>query len=275
MLSPLRSFARIFPGRNASAHSIIRTGIVGFTVSRARWLAAFAMALAMLLSLPAPAHAQVIEVLDARIEYQDGGYELEANFDFDLPPALEDALHKGISLYFLTEFQLTRPRWYWIDERPVNTSRSVRLSFHPLTRQYRISTGGLQLPFTRLRSALDFIQHVRGWRVFDRGTVRVGETYQAEVRMRLDLTQLPKPFQINAVNTREWNLTSEWRRFNYTASETPPPAPASTPAPAAPLPASPPATSELRASPFAQTVSSALSPSLLGPAAVPATPAQP
>ena len=152
------------------------------------------LALALLLWLPPAAQAQVIEATEARIEYQDGGFELAASFEFDLPPALEDALHKGISLYFVVDFELTRPRWYWFDDKPVNTSRSVRLSYQPLTRQYRISTGGLQLPFSRLKSALQFVQRVRGWRVFERNAVKPGESYHAQVRMRLDLSQLPKPF---------------------------------------------------------------------------------
>lgn len=220
--------------------------------------------------------AQVIEATEARIEYQDNGFELTASFDFDLPPAVEDALNKGISLYFMIEFQLSRPRWYWFDEKPVNTSRTIRLSYQPLTRQYRVSTGGLQLPFARLKSALQFIQRVHGWRVFDRGAVKPGESYHAEVRMKLDLSQLPKPFQINAVNTREWNLASDWRRFIYTVPtdlNAPPPAPPPAPVPVPALPASPAmpaspalpasapaAAAETRANPFAQTVSTALSP---------------
>ena len=208
----------------------------------ARRALALLLALAAVLWLPRAAQAQVIEATEARVEYQDGGFELAASFDFDLPPALEDALHKGISLYFAVDFQLSRSRWYWFDDKPVNTTRSVRLSYQPLTRQYRISTGGLQLPFTRLKSALQFIQRVRGWRVFERNAVKPGETYSAEVRMRLDLSQLPKPFQINAVNTRDWNLASDWRRFTYTvptdlsAPAAPPPQP---PAPPPALPASP------------------------------------
>lgn len=213
----------------------------------AHWALALMLAWAAALWLPRAALAQVIEATEARIEYQDGGFELAASFDFDLPPALEDALHKGISLYFAVDFQLSRSRWYWFDDKPVNTTRSVRLSYQPLTRQYRISTGGLQLPFTRLKSALQFIQRVRGWRVFERNAVKPGETYSAEVRMRLDLSQLPKPFQINAVNTRDWNLASDWRRFSYTvptdlnATPAPPPAP--------PPPAPPPALPALPASP--------------------------
>ncbi|SOZ13397.1 conserved hypothetical protein, PROLINE RICH; putative membrane anchored protein [Cupriavidus taiwanensis] len=208
----------------------------------ARWALALLLALAAALWLPRAAQAQVIEATEARVEYQDGGFELAASFDFDLPPALEDALHKGISLYFAVDFQLSRSRWYWFDDKPVNTTRSVRLSYQPLTRQYRISTGGLQLPFTRLKSALQFIQRVRGWRVFERNAVKPGETYNAEVRMRLDLSQLPKPFQINAVNTRDWNLASDWRRFTYTVPtdlSAPPAPPPQPPAPPPALPASP------------------------------------
>lgn len=256
-----------------------------------RWYLALVLALTTLLLQPPAVQAQVIEATEARIEYQDGGFELAANFDFDLPPALEEALHKGISLYFAVDFQLSRSRWYWFDEKPVNTTRSVRLSYQPLTRQYRVSTGGLQLPFMRLKSALQFIQRVRGWRVFERNAVKPGENYQAEVRMRLDLSQLPKPFQINAVNTRDWNLASDWRRFVYTvptdlnaappppppappppapAAPPPAPAPASPPLPTSPavpapasVPAAPAAANDARGTVFMQAVSTALSPTLL------------
>ncbi|WP_116320060.1 DUF4390 domain-containing protein [Cupriavidus sp. P-10] len=251
------------------------------------------LALALLLWLPPAAHAQVIEATEARIEYQDGGFDLAASFEFDLPPAPEEALHKGISLYFVVDFELTRPRWYWFDDKPVNTSRSVRLSYQPLTRQYRVSTGGLQLPFSRLKSALQFIQRVRGWRVFERNAVRLGESYHAQVRMRLDLSQLPKPFQINAVNTRDWNLASDWRRFTYTVPTDLNAAPAPVPVPAPAVPAPPPASPPLPASPavpapasapgapaaaaeprnavFVQTVSNALSPALLAQPALSAS----
>jgi hypothetical protein len=40
--------------------------------------------------------------------------------------------------------------------------------------------------------------------------------YQAAVRMRLDVSQLPKPFQITAFGSREWNLSSDWHRFAVT-----------------------------------------------------------
>ncbi|MBP0629855.1 DUF4390 domain-containing protein [Cupriavidus sp. AcVe19-1a] len=266
----------------------------GMTQLRTQLLARMrvVLMLALLLWLPPAANAQVIEATEARIEYQDGGFELAASFEFDLPPALEDALHKGISLYFAVDFELTRPRWYWFDDKPVNTSRSVRLSYQPLTRQYRISTGGLQLPFSRLKSALQFIQRVRGWRVFERNAIKPGESYHAQVRMRLDLSQLPKPFQINAVNTRDWNLASDWRRFVYTVPTdlnavptpvpvpaVPAPPPASPPLPAPPAvpavpasaPGAPAAAMDPRNTVFVQAASTALSPALLAQPALSAS----
>lgn len=278
MPSSLRLFVLRAPGR--AVRGWPAAPLAGTWGILRAWYAAALLLLALLIHVP-HAGAQLIETNDARIEFQDGGFELNTSFDFDLPPALEDALHKGISLYFVVDFQLSRARWYWFDEKPVNTTRSVRLSYQPLTRQYRVSTGGLQLPFNRLKGALQFIQQVRGWRVFERKDVKLGETYHAETRMRLDLSQLPKPFQVNAVNTREWNLSSEWKRFNYTvptnldAPPPPPPAPPPVAPPAPPaMPGSAPSAASAAAAdsraPFAQTVSNVLSPSqLVQPASQP------
>jgi hypothetical protein len=177
--------------------------------------------LALLLSLAAaePALADTIAVQRASLQADGSGWSIDARFDFDLNSSLEDAVNKGVPLYFTTDFNLSRPRWYWFDEEPVNVSQSIRLSFQPLTREYRVSTGGLQLGFSSLNEALDVIKHVTSWHVIDRNQVRPGETYNASVRMQLDIALMPKPFQIDAVNNRDWSLSSDWKRFNFTAAE--------------------------------------------------------
>jgi hypothetical protein len=177
--------------------------------------------LALLLSLAAaePALADTIAVQRASLQADGSGWSIDARFDFDLNSSLEDAVNKGVPLYFTTDFNLSRPRWYWFDEEPVNVSQSIRLSFQPLTREYRVSTGGLQLGFSSLNEALDVIKHVTSWHVIDRNQVRPGETYNASVRMQLDIALMPKPFQIDAVNNRDWNLASDWKRFTFTAAE--------------------------------------------------------
>ncbi|MBV8261961.1 MAG: DUF4390 domain-containing protein [Paraburkholderia sp.] len=167
----------------------------------------------------APARADSISVQRASLQADGNGWNLDARFDFELNGSLEDAVNKGIPLYFTTDFELTRARWYWFDEQPVSVSQSIRLSFQPLTREYRVSSGGLQLGFSTLAEALAVIKHVTSWHVIDRNDVRPGETYTASVRMQLDVALMPKPFQIDAVNNRDWNLASDWKRFNFTVTE--------------------------------------------------------
>jgi hypothetical protein len=177
------------------------------------------IALAVWLTAPGQARADSIAVQRASLQSDNNGWSLDARFDFELNSSLEDAVNRGIPLYFTTDFELSRPRWYWFDEQPVNVSQSIRLSFQPLTREYRVSSGGLQLGFPTLKDALAVIKHVTSWHVIDRNDVHTGETYNASVRMQLDVALMPKPFQIDAVNNRDWNLSSDWKRFVFTVTE--------------------------------------------------------
>ncbi|VVD68218.1 hypothetical protein PIN31115_00458 [Pandoraea iniqua] len=187
------------------------------------------------LGFAGPARADnEIQVREARLESSEGGWTLDARFAFELNSSLEDAVNRGISLYFTTDFELTRSRWYWFDEKVVTSSQSVRLWFQPLTRQYRVSSNngnssnsGLQLGFSSLREAMALVRNVSGWRVIEKGVVKPGTQYQASVRMRLDNALMPKPFQIDAVNNRDWNLSSDWARFLFSPPQ--PPAAASLP----------------------------------------------
>jgi hypothetical protein len=147
----------------------------------------------------------------------DGAVVLDAQFDFELPPVLEDAVNRGIALYFVVEFELFRPRWYWFDKKLVDVARTYRLTYSPLTRQYRLATGALAQPFDSLADALATLRRVRSWRVADRALMRPDDDYTAQVRMRLDTSQLPKPFQVNALTNRDWTLASDWRNVPVSA----------------------------------------------------------
>jgi hypothetical protein len=93
------------------------------------------------------------------------------------------------------------------------------LSYHALTRQYRLSSGALHQSFTSLDDAQRILSRLRNWQVIDKGVARADQTYFAAVRMRLDLTQMPKTFQVNALANRDWNLSSDWVRWNFTPGE--------------------------------------------------------
>jgi hypothetical protein len=158
-----------------------------------------------------------IEIRSAALNVGDEALTVEAEFDVGLTSRLEDVVSRGVPLYFLAEFELTRPRWYWFDETVAAKGLSFRLSYHAITRQYRLSTGALHQSFATLEEALRILSRVRDWSVADKSALRPGVTYYAALRLRLDLTQLPKPLQVTAIGSKEWSLASEWLRWNYTA----------------------------------------------------------
>jgi len=159
------------------------------------------------------ARANDIEVSDARLRSVEEGLVLDADFAFELTPRLAEALANGVPLYFRVDFALTRSRWYWWDETAAEHDLRLRLSYHALSRHYRLSTGTLQRSFPTLQEALDVLRHLRGWLVVDRTVTFADADYEAAVRMRLDTGLLPKPFQLSALTSRDLNLESPWRRF--------------------------------------------------------------
>ena len=177
------------------------------------------------------ARADEIEVTDARLGQTDEGIALTADFAFELNPRLAEVVTNGVPLYFVVEFELTRPRWYWFDEKAAAKRIQLRLSYHPLSRHYRLSTGVLQQNYATLEEALNVLRRVRNWLVIERPAGLADADYEAAVRMRLDVALLPKPFQLSAITSRELNLESPWKRFTFRPPAGSPPTPAQ-PAPA-------------------------------------------
>jgi hypothetical protein len=164
------------------------------------------------------ASAEGIKIKSFELERVDNDWLLNASFQIELSPGLEDAVQKGVVLYFQTEFDLSRSRWYWFDEKPAIAQRQTRLSYQPLTQQYRIASEGLTFSARTLSEALQGVGSIGGWRVIDNAQLDPGKLYTASLRMTLDLSKLPKPFQVNALNNRDWNVSSDWLRFPLSPS---------------------------------------------------------
>jgi hypothetical protein len=179
-----------------------------------RLLIALAVALALLLT--AAARADTIGVKSAELRLEDDEYVLNAQFDVAINPTLEEALQNGVSLYFVLEFELGRPRWYWVDEKVVQMSIPYRITYSPLTRQYRVASGLLGQQFNSLDEVERLLSRVVSRPVIARDALIKGGRYDAAIRLRLDVAQLPKPFQINALASRDWSLQSEWYRWSFT-----------------------------------------------------------
>ncbi len=181
-------------------------------ISLLRWLCA----VATLCCSVALATTEGIFVKSAELTLVGGEYYLEANFEVGLTATLEDALNKGLPLHFDVEFELIYPRWYTLylwNKSVAELEQHYRLSYNALTRQYRLRFGALHQNFDTLNEALALLGRLRQRFVVDADRLDEGTVYEAVIRMRLDVSQLPKPFQINALASRDWNLSSEWFRW--------------------------------------------------------------
>jgi hypothetical protein len=162
--------------------------------------------------------AEGIKLKSFELEKVDSDWLLNASFQIELSPGLEDAVQKGVVLYFQTEFDLTRSRWYWFDEKSVLVQRQTRLSYQPLTQQYRIASEGFTFSAKTISEALQAVGSVGGWRIMDSAQLDPSRAYIAALRMTLDLSKLPKPFQVNALNNRDWNVSSDWYRLPFSSN---------------------------------------------------------
>ena len=165
----------------------------------------------------APARADTIVVKSAELRAEDEDFVLNADFELTLNSTLEEALQRGVPLYFLLEFEISRPRWYWFDDKVLASAVQYRITWNALTRQYRVSSGLFGQTLYTLEEVERFLSRVTSRPVARRDQLQQGARYDAALRLRLDVNQLPKPFQVDALASREWSLQSDWHRWSFTA----------------------------------------------------------
>ena len=168
-----------------------------------------------------PVHAQGVTTLitGMRLDRTEDGLSLSAQVKFELPPVVEDALLKGIPMFFVAEAEVTRDRWYWYDKKIAVNARVMRLSFQPLTRRWRLNVtngtlanaaSGVSLPqyFDSIGDALAKIQRISNWKIAELSEVEQDSAHNVELHFKLDVSQLPRPFQIGLIGNSDWTISA-------------------------------------------------------------------
>ena len=194
------------------------------SASASRAIARLLLALSLCLALaPSSALAVSTEITQLRVERSEDGIFLSALVHFDLPAVVAATLTKGVPLYSVVENDIYRERWYWTDQHLASVARTLRLAYQPLTRKWRVnivpglitSSSGLRANLNQnyetLADAMSAIQRVARWKIADPGDVTVDGEYQIALSFRLDLSQLPRPFQIGMAGQREWTISAQLR----------------------------------------------------------------
>ena len=147
---------------------------------------------------------------------------LTATVKFDLSAAIEEALLKGVPMIFVAEADVFRERWYWTNKKVVSVERHMRLAYQPLTRRWRLNVASglitnaalgvaLNQNFETLSDALAAVQRLSRWKIADVSELDLEQRHLVEFRFRLDVSQLPRPFQIGTLGQSDWDISASSR----------------------------------------------------------------
>jgi hypothetical protein len=179
--------------------------------------------LRLLIGLLAPlamlsAYAEGIRMQQVDVVQQGELFHLVGGFEIQLSSTLEDALRRGVQLSFVQAVEAERSRDWWLAEGLSDLERTVRLSYNALLRQYYVTLNGISTAHDSLADALRTVGDLREWAVVSVKQMKRRSDYKIYVRMYLDISQLPKPLQVNALaSSGRWQLDSGWqeRSFKY------------------------------------------------------------
>lgn len=157
------------------------------------------------------ARAEGIALANLDVVQKGEFFHLSGHFDIQLSDTMENALHRGVQLSFVQAVETERARSYWLAEGLTEQERTIRLSYNALLRQYYVTLAGVSSSHEKLQDALRAVGDLRDWAVLNIKQMKRKSQYTFFVRMYLDIAQLPKPLQVNALaSATRWQLDSGW-----------------------------------------------------------------
>jgi hypothetical protein len=185
---------------------------------RRRLLQGLGLLMVMAALLPAARWAQAqtqmqtvapVELAQLQAVRSDGALTLDFAVRVTLPSTVEDALKRGVPVYFVAQADLKRSRWYWRDERVARVSRSWRVAYQPLTVNWRVGLGALHQTLPTLAEAMAAVTRSAGWKLAELSQLDPDDRHYVEFSYRLDTSQLPSPMQIGLGGQADWAIGVE------------------------------------------------------------------
>ena len=159
-------------------------------------------------TLPRAVQAQTAKLPTLTLTRDEGALLLDFVVRLELSRSIEDALQRGVPLYFVATAAVRRRRWYWRDRRIARVQRSWRLAFQPLTATWRVSLAALSQTYDTLPEALAAVSASGRWHLCELALLEPEGDY-VEFEYQLDTSQLPRPMQIALPGPSEWELHVE------------------------------------------------------------------
>lgn len=147
------------------------------------------------------------------LDKEKENYTLSASISLNLGEEVRNAAEKGVPLYFTINMEVLKPQRLWFDKTELAQQHTWRIQYNALLRQWRISNGEHSIPELSLDDSLQHIINLESWPINDLDQLDPAINYKGRLRLKLDTSLLPRPFQINAFNSSAWSLSTPWKNF--------------------------------------------------------------
>ena len=152
-----------------------------------------------------------INVRDAHVWHDDGGWFMDAQLDIQLSPGAQEALENGVPLVFELRVQLVRiHRWLW-DKVEHERTQLRQLQYHALSRSYLVKDigSGSQGVYSALDDALYAAGLIDTLLLTDE-SLASDRKYKVRLRGSHDIESLPTPVRLLAYVSAQWDMNSQW-----------------------------------------------------------------
>ena len=165
-----------------------------------------------LLGGPVSGADEAFVVHELTSEEVEGVIKLDATIEYRLSDALLDALRNGVELVIEVRIEVSREREWWLNAEVASLVQRYQLGYHALSQQYLLKNlnTGVQLTFPSLTSTLHAMGTIQDFPMLDASLLQPGIGYEARLRARLAVDELPLPLRARAYMSGDWRPASDW-----------------------------------------------------------------
>lgn len=156
-----------------------------------------------------------IKILDVEKKLDEQHLLISAKTRFMLKPAIVQAVHHEVPLFFKTQIELLeKHNWLGIPYHRTRTqiSFTTRLHAFGVNRLYTLhnNRNDKTLTFKTLAAAINTLTTINEVKVAKRSQLHPKQRYTLRMRLSLNRWQLPAPLLIDTFLTSKWEADSGW-----------------------------------------------------------------
>ncbi|MFT5219900.1 MAG: hypothetical protein ACI9LO_000550 [Planctomycetota bacterium] len=140
---------------------------------------------------------------------------LDMSVHSELPEYIAIAVDQGFAVPLMFEVEIRVDKKYWIDDKILSLKQQYLLHFIPILDSYTVLdvNKAERYYFDNREAAVDFLELVYNYPMFDISNLEPGLIYYARARFGVDTDQLPLPLKSSSLWDNDWDIQSDWFKW--------------------------------------------------------------